>query len=584
MKRITWIALLSLFVPWTAHAGGGPAHVMVVVNGDDAEALDVAEHYATARSLPVGHVCALNGIDPTTTQIDHADYVTLVHDPLVACLDALPQPEDVDYLVVVRGLPYRVALADDGFYTSLQAMLQVHDASHRLSGDPLAGMPQPDNGNAYAWVDNPVYVNGTCQAGDLTIENPYAGWYVSGCGIVRTYAHPPSFRRASAGDSAWYEFDDNLFAVSRLDGFDYQDAHDLVDRAVAADGSFPTADILCMEGADSARGARDPECEFVTRHLAMAGWPGSWLSPHDAALEGRVVAAYLTGAAGLTGAIDRNPYVPGAVACNLTSTGAAPSNFFCDETGTVCPASESQTSIARFVRAGATAAHGTVAEPLNNVFPNAGLLLHYAFGYNLAESFLFNQRYVYWQNLLLGDPLTTPYAERPVVTLTSDAVPQGGELEVVAEHPDGIASMRLYADGVLVAEEEGETLAWLVDADVDSQWDLLAVAVAANVELSLPGWPEDVQLPQPDVQGWIAGTLTVLESLPGDDDDDDSSGDDDDTTAADDDDDTDDDDTGAPDDAGGCDCHVSQGSAAHPVLAVLALLALARRRSSPGGR
>ena len=558
--------------------------MVLIVNGDDAEALDVADHYVEARSLPAGHVCALTGIDPTATQIDHADYVTLVHDPLIACLDTLPHPEDVDYLVVVRGLPYRVALEDGGFYTSLQAMLQVHDAGHRLTHDPLSGMPQPTQGNAYAWVDNPVYVSGTCHEGDLVVENPYANWYVSGCGIVRTYAHPPSFRRSSAGDSAWYEFDDNLFAVSRLDGFDYQDAHDLVDRAVAADGSFPEADILCMEAADSARGARDPECEFVTRHLAMAGWPGSWLSPHDAALEGREVAAYLTGAAGLTGAIDGNTYVPGAVACNLTSTGAAPSNFFCDETGTVCPESESQTSIARFVRAGATAAHGTVAEPLNNVFPNAGLLLHYAFGYNLAESVLFNQRYVYWQNLLLGDPLTTPYAERPVVTIEADTVPQGEELEVTAEHPAGVAALRLYANGVLVAEEEGEALAWPVDADVGSEWDLLAVAFAVNAERSLPGWPEEVQLPQPDVQGWITAPLIVAEPLPGDDDDD-SAGDDDDTTAADDDDDTaTDDDDSERDDAGGCDCRTSSGTPAHPILALFLWLAASRRRSSPHQR
>jgi uncharacterized protein (TIGR03790 family) len=584
MRRCRWIACLLLLVPLAARAGGGPANVMVVVNGDDAEALAVADHYAVARDLPVGHVCALAGIDPLLTQIDFADYGGLVHDPLVACLDALPHPEEIDYLVVVRGLPYRVALEDGGFYTSLTAMLQVHEATHRLSDDPLAGMPQANNGNAYAWVDNPVYVDGTCQVGDLVIDNPYSGWYVSGCGIVRTYAHPPSFRRATVGQSAWYEFTDNLFVVSRLDGFDYQDARDLVDRAVAADGSFPTADILCMEGADEARGARDPECEFVTRHLEMAGWPGVWLSPHDAALEGREVAAYLTGAASLTGAIDGNTYVPGAVACNLTSTGAAPSNFFCDETGTICPESESQTSIARFVRAGATAAHGTVAEPLNNVFPNAGLLLYYALGYNVGESVLFNQRYVYWQNLLLGDPLTTPYAQRPTVVIADDHVPQGEALEITADHPDGVAAIRLYADGAIVAEGVGDTLAWTVDRDVDSQWELLAVAFAVNAERSLPGWPEDVQLPQPDVQGWATGALTVDEPLPGDDDD--SAGPTDDDDTADDDDDTtpDDDDGGNADGEGGCGCRTVPAIPIPSALVLLALVLMARRRAFLPGR
>ena len=36
-------------------------------------------------------------------------------------------PEEIDYLVVVRGLPYRISLPDGAFYTSLSAMLQIHD-------------------------------------------------------------------------------------------------------------------------------------------------------------------------------------------------------------------------------------------------------------------------------------------------------------------------------------------------------------------------------------------------------------------------------------------------------------------------
>ena len=82
-------------------------------------------------------------------------------------------------------------------------------------------------------------------------------------------------------------------------------------------------------------------------------------------------------------------------------------------TGKTCPASEAQTAIARYVRAGATGVHGAVNEPLNNVFPNAGALLLYTFGYSLGESWFYAQRFLYWQNLHLGDPLATPYGTRP---------------------------------------------------------------------------------------------------------------------------------------------------------------------------
>ena len=112
-------------------------------------------------------------------------------------------------------------------------------------------------------------------------------------------------------------------------------------------------------------------------------------------------------------AIAGNTFVPGAIADNLTSYGAAISTSRATRTAPTCPASESQTSIARFIRAGATGAHGTVNEPLNNVFPNAGTMLHYTFGYSMGESYFFNQRFLYWQNIHLGDPLATPYGKRP---------------------------------------------------------------------------------------------------------------------------------------------------------------------------
>ena len=76
--------------------------------------------------------------------------------------------------------------------------------------------------------------------------------------------------------------------------------------------------------------------------------------------------------------------------------------------------------------------HGTVAEPLNSCFPNAGSLLLYVSEYNLGESFFFNQPFLYWQNLYLGDPLASPYATRPTVTITEQ--PTEGTLHIQAEH------------------------------------------------------------------------------------------------------------------------------------------------------
>jgi len=566
MRTHALAGLLALAVATGAAAGGGPANVLVLYNADAPDAVTVAEYYAAERSLPDGHLCGLSGIDPGDRTIAFADYWTLVHDPLAQCLAALPQPEEIDYVVVVRGLPYRVDLPNDGYHTSLTAMIQVHETTDG-GGTMLAGEPQLVTQHAQASIDNPEFIGGWCQTGDLTLENPYSGWYQTACSIVRTYAHPPSFRRQDAGSASGYDFGGNLFIVTRLDGFDYQDATDLVDRAVASDGSFPTADILCMEGADDARGARDPECEFATRYLDLAGLPGDWVTPHDSSLQGHTVAAYFTGAANIKNAIYGNTYVPGAITGNVTSYGAAPKNFFCDKSGKTCPESESQTSIARFVRAGATGTHGTVAEPLNNVFPSAGTLLYYTFGYNLGESYFFNQQFLYWVNLYIGDPLATPYAERPLVVVDAEA-PEGGDLGVTASHPDGVAEIRLYVAGERVATAKGDTLSWPVEGLEGEVLDVLAVAVAENVPVPRAGWPEDPQLPRPDVQGWEALDVEIGPPDPGDDDTgDDDGGDDDGGDDDGGDDDGADDDAGDDDDAGGtgCQCEDEQPAAAAPV-------------------
>jgi hypothetical protein len=335
-------------------------------------------------------------------------------------------------------------------------------------------------------------------------------WYNAATRITRLEYQVESFRRQNAGAYGGYDYAGNLFIVTRLDGFDHDDARDLVDRAVAADGSFPTAEILCMRGSDEPRAARDPECEYVVRHLDMAGLTATWLTPFDGSLSGHTVSAYWTGTASLRDGIAGQTYVPGAITCNLTSTGAAPTNFFCSSDGATCPASESQTSIARFIRAGATAAHGAVAEPLNNSFPNAGTLLLYTFGYNLGESYFFNQRFLYWQNILLGDPLTTPYAERPEVTVVTDGThPQDSPLVVEGTHPDGVARVLLYIDEALVAWEDADTLSHVVTETEGSELDVLAVAIAQNVGVTRTGWPNPDQNPQADVQGWTTESITV---------------------------------------------------------------------------
>jgi uncharacterized protein (TIGR03790 family) len=514
MRRLAFLAFAAAaLAPGVASAGGGPMNVMVVYSSADTGAIGVAQHYATARSLPTGHLCGVPGVAAGMTTIDFATYQTLIQAPVDACLAALPQPDEIDYLVLVRGLPYSVTLPSGA--ASLEAVLQVGHATVTATMTELAGQGQPGTmGNAS--VPNPAYPQYVYfNAADSTVTNMYSAWYAIGDSMISQTMQAPSFHRASVVDPMGYHFAGNLFIVQSLDGFDDDDATALVDRAVASDGTFPKAEMLCMAAEDSARAARDPECEEVTRMLTLAGLTGTYVPAFDATLSGHTVAAYFSGSAGgLRTAIAGNTFVPGAIVDNLTSYGAAISNFACNAAGTTCPASENQVSIARFIRAGATGAHGTVNEPLNNVFPNAGAYLHYTFGYSMGESYFFNQRFLYWQNIHLGDPLATPYAQRPTVTIAGGAAhPVNEPLVITATHPNGVGRIDLYEAGKRVAMSMSDTLSYELTEAVGQDLDLLAVAVATNAPVMRPGWPQPMQQPTPDVQGWTATKVTVTAAM-----------------------------------------------------------------------
>lgn len=497
------IALL----PSLALAGGGPASVLVLHNADDAESTEIAEYYMDARDIPPGQLCGIGGVDPSSLTIDLESFQTQIQAGLLDCLSTLPDPDEIDYLVLTRGLPLRVDIPS-GFHTSTQAMLQVGAGTRDDS--PLAGQAQSfSGGTAYASVHNPLWP-GSGGTSAYTLSNPSALRYTTGPKLVSMPTLPRAFSRQHVSASGGTDLTGEMFLVSRLDGFDVVDALDLVDRAVEADGSFPEAPITCMAAADSARGARDPECAFVVQMLDGAGIPAQWIDTHDPLLSGHEMSAYLTGTTSLQDGIEGNSFVPGAFAGNLTSYGAVPQNWTCDGSGDVCPASESQTSIARFVRGGLTGVHGTVAEPLNNSFPGAGMLLLYTAGYNMIESAQTTQVYLYWQNLYLGDPLTSPWAERPVVSLSEpSSLPLNEALELIAEHPDGIAELRLYVDGERVASSDGDTLELLLDGEEGDTLDILAIAISADATISRPGWPEPEPIARPQIQGWTTARIVL---------------------------------------------------------------------------
>ena len=108
-------------------------------------------------------------------------------------------------------------------------------------------------------------------------------------------------------------------------------------------------------------------------------------------------------------------FLPGAIADHLTSFGAAFDN-------------PGQTKVTDWIRAGATAAAGTVTEPYSiwTKFPHARIFAHPPAGCTILESFYGSIRCPL-QILIIGEPLSAPWL--PAATLNFSGLPPGAILD-----------------------------------------------------------------------------------------------------------------------------------------------------------
>lgn len=181
-----------------------------------------------------------------------------------------------------------------------------------------------------------------------------------------------------------------LLAATRL-----SEAHGLIARGVASDGTAPPGTAYLLSTSDGKRNSR----AFSYGRVAAAVGEGFRVKVlrSDSLVGAKDVMAYFTGLATVP-AMASNRYRPGAVADHLTSFGGQLTD-------------SQQMSALRWLEAGATGSYGTVVEPCNfpAKFPDPALVLaYYRRGDTLIEA--------YWrsvampgQGVFIGEPLARPW-------------------------------------------------------------------------------------------------------------------------------------------------------------------------------
>lgn len=178
-----------------------------------------------------------------------------------------------------------------------------------------------------------------------------------------------------------------------------QGAKLLIDRGIAADGSYPFGSAYLLNTSDKIRSTR---ATFFSRApLAARGRTQVKMLDADYIEGKKDILFYFTGVERVKH-LDTLEFLPGAMADHLTSAGGQLTDSY-------------QMSALRWIEAGATASYGTVAEPcaFTQKFPNPLVAMdRYLSGETLIEAYW---KSVQWpgEGIFIGEPLASPFREIP---------------------------------------------------------------------------------------------------------------------------------------------------------------------------
>lgn len=176
-----------------------------------------------------------------------------------------------------------------------------------------------------------------------------------------------------------------------------EDAKQLINRGIAADGAYPFGSAYLLNTSDKARSVR---IGFFSRApQAARGRVQVKVVNADFIEDKKDVLFYFTGAERVK-KLDSLTFLDGAMADHLTSAGGQLTDSF-------------QMSALRWIEAGVTASYGTVAEPcaFTQKFPNPLIAMdRYLSGETLIEAYW---KSVQWpgEGIFVGEPLASPFRE-----------------------------------------------------------------------------------------------------------------------------------------------------------------------------
>ncbi len=398
MAWLGWMAGLSAFAEKTnAPPRRVAREVVVIANGNSPVSMAIAQYYLAKRpgafSLEIH--CPDSASDPAKETIPLADYAKMIERPVRSFLSFHPR---VQFVVLTKGIPIRISGSPMG-------------SCDEHSDAPVETRGHPSVDSALAALD--YARSGVALKIDIT------GSGAVGCAFSNRYwgADEPFSREKFGG-----------CLVTRLDGYTQAQAEGLVDEALAANKAPPAGKFLLDAQPKFGLGEVGAQPQPISGVVIKreSDWSEFNADMRQAAemLVKRGLAVELDLAKDFVGhRKDLAGYFSWGSNDAEFSDGAYQSLFFapgslCDTAvstsgRTFLPTHGGQSLLVDLIAHGLTCGKGYTDEPLLQAMASPTIALErYTRGYTMAESFYAGSHFVYWEDIVIGDPLCCPYGAK----------------------------------------------------------------------------------------------------------------------------------------------------------------------------
>jgi uncharacterized protein (TIGR03790 family) len=341
-------------------------NVAVVINDASPASQKIGEYYIAKRGIPASNVIHIN-----TTQdesVDRRTYATAIEWPIRVRIAQEQLHDRLLYLVLTKGVPLRLTGSGGRFGTFGSVDAELTFLYRRMTGQAV-----PPVGA----IDNPYFLSGK----ELSEARPFT------------------------------HREQDLFLVTRLDGYSVEDALALIDRGT---GQAVQGDIvLTTEQPPRTPAVSDWLSTTASRLATQPNAPRVVIQTTSAPADERPMFGYFASSTdSISGqSLDRMHFVPGSLAVRFADADA---RTFREPTN-VRRASQGLRDLllGDLIRAGATGGAGFVGDPMGGSIVRPDILFPaYVAGFNLAEAFYMAMPHLSRRTVVIGDPLCAPYRHK----------------------------------------------------------------------------------------------------------------------------------------------------------------------------